>query len=68
MVECGRAGVELADLLGRPEDDPDFDALRRAEGHGRPLGSTQFAQALETSLRRPILPRKPGRKPQRAIG
>jgi putative transposase len=56
----------FADLLTAPADDPAFGALRRAEGHGRLLGSTDFARALETRLARPILPRKPGRKPMQA--
>ena len=54
----------FADLLMTPADDPAFGALRRAEGHGRPLSSADFARALETRLARPILPRKRGRKPK----
>ena len=39
-------------------------ALRRAESHGRPLGSTGFAPTLETQLACPILPRKRGLNPK----
>ena len=52
----------FTDLLGQPEDDADFGALRRAEGHGRPLGSPAFVKALEIRLGRSIVPRKRGRK------
>ena len=52
----------FTDLLGQPEDDADFGALRRAEGHGRPLGSPAFVKALEIRLGRSILPRKRGPK------
>ena len=55
---------DFADLLGQPEDDPGFGALRRAEGHGRPLGSIAFVKGLETRLARSILPRKRGPKPR----
>ena len=52
----------FADLLSQPEDDADFGAMRRAEGHGRPLGSQAFMMALKIRLGRSILPKKRGPK------
>ena len=48
------------------EDDTGFDALRRSEGTGRPVGAPEFVAGLERLLGRPIARRAPGRKPIRA--
>ena len=46
------------------EDRAAFDAIRSAEGTGRPLGGRAFIQDLERRLARPLAPRKPGRAPK----
>jgi putative transposase len=43
------------------EDRAAFDAIRSAEGTGRPLGGRAFIQDLERRLARPFALRKPGR-------
>jgi putative transposase len=45
-----------------------YDALRRGERTGRPLGSAAFVEDLERRLGRPLAPQKPGRKPKAAGG
>jgi hypothetical protein len=39
-----------------------FEALRRAEITGRPIGSTGFLDALEARLGRTVKPQQRGRK------
>ncbi len=53
----------FAELLETPADDPDFDALRKAEKTGRPLGSPKFIARLERRLGRALAPQRRGRKP-----
>lgn len=55
----------FADWLGE-EDDRGFEALRRAEGSGRPVGAPEFVAGLERVLGRSIARRAPGRKPRLA--
>jgi putative transposase len=45
------------------EGEAGFDALRQAEGTGRPIGAPDFVADLERRLGRPIARRAPGRKP-----
>ncbi len=49
LIEAGRAADE-------------FDALRRAESSGRPLGSEAWVLGLEARLGRPLVRAKPGRR------
>ena len=52
----------FATFLDRSFDDDDFNAIRRAELIGRPVGSADFIAGLEKRLGRPLAPRKRGRK------
>jgi len=52
----------LKDLLQAGLED-DYGELRRAEATGRPLGTPEFVNGLETVLGRKIARRAPGRKP-----
>ncbi len=54
------------DRLLEPEDDRGFEALRRSEGSGRPVGTPEFVAGLERVLGRPIARRAPGRRPRTA--
>lgn len=57
----------VADIAGLFETSPGdgaFDRLRSAETTGRPLGDARFLADIETMLDRPVVPRKPGRKPR----
>jgi hypothetical protein len=56
------------DLLRTGEREREFDALRRSERTGRPLGSDAFVADLERQLGRAIAVRQPGRKPSTTIG
>lgn len=58
--------ARFADLLETPAGDPDFDALRRCEKTGRPLGAPRFIARLEHRLGRTLAPRRRGRKPRAA--
>ena len=60
-------GPHFASMLA-DGDEPGFAALRRSEGTGRPVGTTDFVADLERLLGRPIARRAPGRKPERATG
>jgi len=42
--------------------EEDFTSLRKAEGIGAPLGTSDFLSKLERRLGRPIARRAPGRK------
>jgi len=53
----------FADLLEGDADAPSFQALRRSERIGRPLGPSAFAQAIGLQLGRDVQPAKRGRKP-----
>lgn len=53
-----------AGLFETAPDCAGFDGLRRAETTGRPLGGAPFLARIETLLKRPVAPRKPGRKPK----
>ena len=65
--------VQVAPLLARQPDWRDFldgalpqeayEAIRRGERTGRPLGSADFVRRLEAELGRPLAPRPAGRKP-----
>ena len=46
------------------EDDAEVQLLRRRTRTGRPCGGEVFVKGLEALLSRPLLPRKPGRKPK----
>jgi putative transposase len=58
---------QFADLLAGDPDDAAFQALRAAEGSGRPLGNADFIAGLERLLGRPIARRAPGRKPKETV-
>lgn len=58
----------FADLLMGDPDERAFQALREAEGSGRPLGNADFIADLERLLGRPVARRAPGRKPKTSIG
>ena len=51
-------------FLGGAEDQQATRALRRGESTGRPAGSETWLKELEKATGRPLLPRKPGRKPK----
>lgn len=53
-------------FLGQAESATELDTLRRFTHTGRPLGSPEFVTALETSMFRPLAPRKRGRPSQAA--
>jgi len=55
---------DFAAFLDEPRDDAVFDALRRAEAIGRPLGDIAFVQDLEKRLGRQLQPQKRGPKPK----
>lgn len=46
-------------------DDSDFEALRRAEIVGRPVGARDFIEGLEKSFDRPLLRQRRGPKVKR---
>jgi hypothetical protein len=48
-------------FLAQAESATDLAALRRFTHTGRPLGSPEFVAGLETSMLRPLAPRKRGR-------
>jgi len=66
--------VEVQPLLDRAPDwrglldsalpQADYDAIRRGERTGRPLGAADFVRGLEARLGRRLSPQKPGRKPR----
>jgi hypothetical protein len=51
----------FAALMAEDRDDG-YEALRRSEGTGRPVGAPEFVAGLEALLGRPIARRAPGRK------
>ena len=50
----------FADYLDRKYTDEDFEALRRSEIVGRPIGSDTFLKFLEAKLSRPLRRKKRG--------
>ncbi len=58
--------ANFADLLGADPDAPEFNALRRNELIGRPLGSPEFLETVSRQLDRAVTPSKRGRKPKAA--
>ena len=54
---------DFAALTRTDPDDQAFDALRKAETTGRPVGNADFIAGLERVLGRPVTRRAPGRKP-----
>ncbi len=48
------------------DGDDGYEALRRSEGTGRPVGAPEFVADLERLLGRPIARRAPGRKKRSA--
>lgn len=55
---------DWAGLLAAALPQDIYEAIRRAERTGRPLGAGAFVARLEAQLNRPLAPRKPGRKPK----
>lgn len=56
---------EFSRLIGTDADDEAaFQAIRKAEGTGRPLGNDDFIAGLERILGRPLARRAPGRRPR----
>ena len=66
--------VDVRPLLNRAPDwqglldsalpQADWEAIRRGERTGRPLGAAQFVARIEAQLGRTLAPQKPGRKPK----
>ena len=55
----------FADFLGDPvADEAEWRALRMSETSGRPIGSSDWLDALEASTGRTLHPRKRGPKPK----
>jgi len=52
--------ANFADLLGADPDDPEFNALRRNELIGRPLGWPDFLNAVSRQLNRAVTPSTEG--------
>ncbi|MFN0193198.1 MAG: transposase [Aestuariivirga sp.] len=59
---------DFSSLLKGPSPEELFEALRRAELTGRPVGGTAFLTRLEKRLGRPLRPQKRGPKPRKAAG
>ena len=58
-------GAKWAEVLDLGIRDAAFvERLRQSNDTGRPMGSAEFMYRMEVSLGRPVLPRKPGRKPK----
>ncbi|PHS27922.1 MAG: transposase [Robiginitomaculum sp.] len=51
---------DFANYLKRTPADDDFEALRRSEIIGRPIGSDRFLKSLEEKLSRPLRRKKRG--------
>jgi putative transposase len=57
--------LERTDSFAAPmanDRDDGYEALRRSEATGRPVGDPEFVAGLEALLGRPIARRAPGRK------
>ncbi|MBM3331685.1 transposase [candidate division WOR-3 bacterium] len=59
--------ADWREYLSTEPDSTDMDSLRRHMRSGRPLGSSEFVESLETKLARSLVPRKRGPKPGTAI-
>ncbi len=69
--------VDIRPLLERAPDwrevldsalsQADYEAIRRGERTGRPLGAAEFVARLEEQLGRRLAPRTPGRKPKAPV-
>jgi putative transposase len=57
---------DWAEFLRTAPEEGDYDAIRKAERTGRPLGAAAFTARLEKRLDRPLARRKPGPKPKEA--
>ena len=57
---------DFASLIAEPVAAGAFDALRRGESSGRPLGDAAFVSGLEQRLGRSFQPQKRGPKPKDA--
>jgi putative transposase len=55
-------------LLDSALPQADYEAIRRGERTGRPLGSEAFVRELEARLGRTLTPRRPGPKPKAVTG
>jgi len=55
---------DFAGFLKQIRDDAEFEALRRSESVGRPLGDPAFLEDLENRLGRRLRPQKRGPKPK----
>jgi putative transposase len=74
LAARGDGLVDVQPLLDRAPDwrglldsalsQADYDAIRRGERTGRPLGAAEFVDRLEERLGRRLSPQKPGRKPK----
>jgi putative transposase len=53
------------EYLNTELDSTDVEIIRRHVRTGRPLGSNEFVESLETKVGRPLVPRKRGPKPCR---
>lgn len=51
-------------LLDSALPQADYEAIRKGERTGRPLGAGGFIERIEAQLGRAVAPRKPGRKPK----
>ena len=77
LAGAGDGLVDIRPLLDRAPDwrglldsalsQADYEALRRGERTGRPLGAADFVTRLEEQLGRRLAPQAPGRKPAGAI-
>jgi len=77
LAGAGDGLVDIRPLLDRAPDwrglldsalpQADYEALRRGERTGRPLGAADFVTRLEEQLGRRLAPQAPGRKPTGAI-
>ena len=54
-------------LLSEEEKADDIERLRLHTRTGRPLGGVMFLNLMESLLKRPVLPRRPGR-PRKSKG
>jgi hypothetical protein len=63
MAENWTAGA-WRQYLAAGEMESKLTEIRRCTHTGRPLGSAEFVQALEGSMKRRLAPRKGGRPPK----
>lgn len=68
LTRQGALGIRARDwarFLAAGLDDDALETIRRGERTGRPLGSRDFVERLETETGRALAPRKRGPKPRR---